>query len=76
MSGEDPKGEEPSTAESIQAAVGDQFKHLSGFLDGGMTVASDALKSSTALAKSEVENVAGLAKVCNKNISFKSLLIL
>lgn len=68
MAGEDPKGEAPSTAESIQAAVGDQFNNLSGFLDGGINIASDALRSSTATAKSEVEKMTGFAKVCLNNI--------
>ncbi|KAG7673427.1 hypothetical protein Ndes2526B_g03128 [Nannochloris sp. 'desiccata'] len=62
MTGEDPKGETPSTIDNIETAVGVQLKNLSGLLDGGMNVASDAIKSSTALVKDEIENVTGLAK--------------
>jgi hypothetical protein len=64
MSGEEPKGEEPSTMENIEGAIDDQLKNFTGILDGGLNVASDALKSSTAAVKGEVENATGLAKVC------------
>lgn len=73
MTGEDPKGETPSTIDNIETAVGDQLKNLSGLLDGGMNVASDAIKSSTALVKDEIENVTGLAKVCLE-FAIKSIL--
>jgi len=64
MAKEDPKGEDPSTMDKIETAVGDQIKDLNGLLDGGMNIASDAIKSSTVLVKDEIENVTGLAKVC------------
>jgi hypothetical protein len=72
MAGEEPKGEAPFTMDKIETAVGDQIKNLSGLLDGGMNVASNGIKSSTALVKDEVENMAGLAKVCleGKNRSY------
>jgi hypothetical protein len=64
MAGEEElKGDAPSTMDNFEIAIDDQLKNLSGFLDGGINIASDALKSSTALVKDEVENVTGLAKV-------------
>ncbi len=50
--------------ENIEGAIDDQLKNFTGILDGGLNVASDALKSSTAAVKGEVENATGLAKVC------------
>ncbi len=64
MAGEEPKADAPSIIENMENAVGDQLKSLGAVLDGGMDIASDALKSSTALVKCEAENVTGLAKVC------------
>lgn len=63
MAKDDPKGEAPSTMDKVETAV-NELKDLNRLLDGGINVASDAIKSSTVLVKDEIENVTGLAKVC------------
>lgn len=57
--------EEKTTSESLQSRVEEQIASVDRFVDRGLSVASDALRSSTAVAKDEVEKVVGLAKVRN-----------
>ena len=68
MAGEESTRESPST-EGIQNAIGEQLGNLSGLLDGGINIASDAIKSGTATAKNGLEKASGLVKVCNHNQS-------
>jgi hypothetical protein len=63
MAGEEPKGNAPSTTDRIETAVSDQLKNINGYLDEGINIASDALKSSTALVKSEIDSVTEISKV-------------
>lgn len=67
MAGEDPsrEGSKIESLGNVQNVIGEQLGNLSGLLDGGINIASDIIRSSTATAKTEVEKAAGLAKVCN-----------
>lgn len=55
--------EEHTKSESLQSRVEEQIASVDHFVDRGLSAASDALRSSTAVAKEEIEKAAGLAKV-------------
>jgi hypothetical protein len=55
--------EEHTKSESLQSRVEEQIASVDRFVDRGLSAASDALRSSTAIAKEEIEKTAGVAKV-------------
>ena len=66
MSGKENPAPDVSTAEKIQQQLSENLNLLTGFVDGGLTGASDVLKSTVAASKTEIERAEGLAKVREK----------